>query len=97
MKIYKYGVPDDHFDGFLDIPSGAEILSTGVQVSEFGGRRRHHVFIWALVDPDAPVVRRRIISAPTGYVDLDVAGLDFIGTVQMPNGLVWHVFDGGEG
>jgi hypothetical protein len=66
--------------------------------------------LWALVDPDAPLLRREILIVGTGHpVPDEVAqcyedeftrhpqgsGGLYIGTVQQADGaLVWHVFTG---
>jgi hypothetical protein len=77
---------------YIDIPKGARVLSTGAQGFE--------VVIWVLVDPEAMKVPRMVFAHPTGP-DLpkildERPGTEFIGTVQMDDGLVFHVFDGGE-
>jgi hypothetical protein len=74
---------------FLAVPQGARVLSAGAQ----GG----DVVVWALCDPDAPKVRRLLAATPTGP-PLPRAFHDaaFVATVQMADGLVFHVFDGGE-
>jgi hypothetical protein len=44
--IHKYNIPlDTAHDCIINMPSGAQVLSTGFQDTE--------LFIWALVDPDA--------------------------------------------
>jgi hypothetical protein len=74
---------------FLDMPKGAQILSAGAQGDD--------VVVWAECDPDAPKVSRMVAAAPTGHpLPPAYDGADFIGTAQMADGLVFHVFDGGE-
>lgn len=84
----------------VEMPRGAEVLSTELM----GGV----VTVWALVNPEAPTVRRTLEVFATG--DVDVAGKRFIGTVinrqfvrlgerrtkEQLAPLVWHVFDAGE-
>lgn len=58
------------------------------------------VVLWASVDPYAAragrTVDRLVQVRGTGHeVDDDELG-HYVGTVQHPTGLVWHVFDGGE-
>jgi hypothetical protein len=74
---------------FMDVPEGATLLSVGAQ--------RGDVVVWALCDPEARKVRRLLAAHPTG-VELPRAlrGTTFVGTAQMDDGLVFHVFDGGE-
>lgn len=86
--IYKYELRP--WTLFLDVPKGATVLSVGTQEPE-------SIVAWLLVDPDAPRVSRMLAALPTG-VELPYAyeGTTFVGTVQMADGLVFHVFDGGE-
>jgi hypothetical protein len=81
-RIFKYRVQP--FMG-ASMPEGAAVLSVGAQGP--------HIVAWATADADAPLVMRELIVRPTGDAD---PGLAFVGTVQMDNGLVFHVFDGGE-
>jgi hypothetical protein len=93
--IYKYLVSP--FD-VTEMPRGAEVLSVGAQGDE--------IVVWAFVSYDdttkAPMekVPRRLVAVSTGYVfakDEDAPKRDqFIGTVQMRDGLVFHIFDLGE-
>lgn len=53
--------------------------------------------IWALVDPDALPVKRRILVAGTGHARDDLAHADYVGTILLnQDSLVFHIFDGGE-
>lgn len=74
---------------FLDVPMDATVLSVGAQGLD--------VVAWLLCDSQAPKVTRLLAAHPTG-VPLPPALLntEFVGTVQMDDGLVFHVFDGGE-
>lgn len=76
----------------LEMPAGASILSADAQNGV--------PTIWVLVDPEMPLVTRRMLVLGTGHeIALDAREhLDrFVGTVQSDDGsLVWHVFDGGE-
>ena len=69
----------------LQLPRGARILHVGQQAGS--------VFLWADVDPNAPVERREIQVAPTGGMPTAETPRRHIGTVQMRSGLVWHVFE----
>jgi hypothetical protein len=85
--VYKY--PLRPWSIFLDIPQGARILSCGAQGSE--------VVVWVLCDPDAPRVGRIVAGHPTGVkIPPALKDAEFVGTAQMDDGLVFHVFDGGE-
>lgn len=50
--------------------------------------------VWAVVDPAAPTVSRKLLSVATGQHS---PGGDYVNTFQMNSGaLVFHVFDLGE-
>lgn len=79
--VWKWPIADP-----MAMPAGARIVHVGQQ---------HGVpTVWALVDPAAPRVARRVEVVGTGY---KFAAGEYVGTVLMPNGLVWHVVDLGEG
>ncbi len=88
-KIFKYQI---NLDDTTLMHAGAKIVHVAEQA---GG-----LYVWAHVDPDAQEVDRSLIVAPTGgHVPLsgrNVSPFPRIGTVVMKNGLVWHIFDGGE-
>lgn len=84
--VFKYKVPiGDHVS--ISLPKGAQILSAQVQ--------RGTPCIWALVDPDQPMVERRFRFAGTGHaIKDDPMTLSFIDTFQMHGGdLVFHLFE----
>ena len=77
----------------IEMPEGARILSAGFQEST------KSLWVWALVDTDAPPRKRLIEVAGTGHGLSDlVEEAEFIGTVLMPpdGGVVYHLFDLGE-
>ena len=81
--IYKYSI-DPLFRTML--PEGAKVLSVGSQGSG--------MFLWALVDPNAPKVERTFDVYGTGHTVDYHDGMEFIGTVMMEGGaLVFHVFE----
>ena len=70
-----------------EMPCGARILHVGAQGED--------VCVWALVNPHVITEHRKIDAYGTGHpVPLDPGR--FLGTVQMDNGLVFHLFDGDE-
>lgn len=74
---------------FHDLPKGAELLSAGAQGLD--------VVAWAKVDPDARKVKRKLAALPTGQpIPPGLADTAFLATVQMDDGLVFHVFAGSE-
>ena len=83
--IYKYEVlVDDLF--VVKMPRAARLLDVQVQ----GGTP----FVWALVDTDAPLVRRRFALRGTGHPADDLETAAHVGTFQLQNGaLVFHLFD----
>ena len=86
MKVYKYPVLlEEYFD--LDLPEGAQILSVQTQCDK--------PFLWALVDPDAPVKAIDFIMVGTGHpLKEDPAHLFHHGTFQIHDGaLVFHLFE----
>lgn len=102
MTIWKY--PLHGGVRAVQMPAGARLLVVGAQppadishAAEWGSSSAA-VFLWAMVDDSAPVVARRILVGGTGH-QYDPAWRDapYVGTVQLPTGIVVHVFDGGEG
>ncbi len=88
-KIWKYLAPlVDTFDVMM--PIGSIPLTVQVQ--------RDEVFIWALVNPENPEVYHNFCCAGTGNpISEEVTNVfDYIGTVQIPVGLVLHYFYMGE-
>jgi len=73
----------------LEMPVGAQILSVREQGQD--------VCLWALVDPDAPKMKRGFLMFGTGYPIPDMP-LQFLGTAHLHGGaLVCHVFEIVEG
>jgi hypothetical protein len=82
--VYKYPVPpDDTFEMML--PQGAQILTVDLQFGEMQ--------LWALIDPDAPLNRRRFRLAGTGH-PIKERNLLYINTFQAHGGaLILHLFE----
>ena len=90
--VYKYRVA---LAGptFLEIPAGATIL-TPVQVQDRPPFQT--VVLWAIVDPEQPLMPVELYTARTGE---DVSGVtamqerpEHYGTFQLDSGYVGHVF-----
>lgn len=86
MRIYKY---DLEITDMQDIKTfrGARVLSAAEQ----DGKLR----IWALVDIDEEYRNKSIQIIGTGNpISYNIAeyNWEFVGTVLMSNGLVWHIF-----
>jgi len=81
MVIWKFTISPN----VLPImPKGAKLLSVGVQMGD--------PVMWAMVDPDAETEHRQIAVVPTGHMHVP-DNHAFVGTFQLPDGLVFHVFD----
>lgn len=82
--IYKYEIPRTGTICEIELPLGYQIIHAGPQ----GDR----IFIWALVDSEARKATEKFRIFGTGW-DLPFdETLHFIKTIQLPNGLVWHLF-----
>lgn len=85
-KIFKYPI-DIADEQFLELPQDARILSVQVQDGI--------ICIWAMVRPDNPTIRRRILVVGTGNpLPDEIWAAHYLGTVQVGRG-VWHVFEAG--
>ena len=84
LTIWKFSAPiTDRFQ--LVMPIGAKLLSVQLQNGD--------PQIWALVDPHADVERRTFAWVGTGLpVPVKAERAIFVGTVQLPSGLVFHLF-----
>lgn len=86
LTIWKYPLAVDA--SVLEMPMGAKVLSVGVQGAE-------DAVLWALVDPEAPKMKRRVRVYGTGHLVENETGelFEFAGTFQLAAlGLVFHVF-----
>jgi DNA-directed RNA polymerase subunit RPC12/RpoP len=83
-KIFKYPLAiDDEIE--ISMPEGSEILAVHTQMER--------PCIWAIVDPDAPLITRRLCIRGTGHTFKGNEG-KYIGTCQVDNEfLVFHVFE----
>lgn len=81
--IWKFAL--EGFDPVLEIPAGGEVVAVDLQ----DGR----LTMWAMVDPTEPRVQRQFHVVGTGETFDHPAS--YRGTVQMPNGLVWHLLEDG--
>jgi hypothetical protein len=85
--IYKYVLPI-HGEVKLKVPSLFRPLYIGTKEGE--------LCLWALVDPSTLEQTRIINIYGTGQPVELMSSFDYIGSCIMPNGLVWHVVDGGR-
>lgn len=83
-RIFKYPLKIED-EQIVLIGGGGRVLSVGVQ--------DNRLFVWALVDQSYSAAPVHFYIVGTGNPANHVAShMRFIGTVQMPSGLVWHVF-----
>jgi hypothetical protein len=86
-RIWKWNLRVEDLQEYK-MHEGAELLTVQAQGDE--------IQLWALVDPNARHVFRRIATYGTGYPVPDVSQ-KYVGTYQLHGGaLVFHVFDLGE-
>lgn len=100
--IWKFTIGFDQQSGVM-MPRGAEILK--VDASDYDRNDIRvglpSAYLWAIVDPEAPKVLRKIDVHGTGF-ELPQSGVflrkqNYIGSVQILSGtLVYHFFDMGE-
>lgn len=84
MTIWKYTIEIADVQ-VLMLPAGARILTVQIQHGT--------VCAWAVVDPEALLVARKLFIVGTGHpTDLNESDI-YLGTVQQ-GGFVWHVFEG---
>jgi hypothetical protein len=93
-EVWKFKVPmgEAHgYDSTIAMPGGAEIISVGHQGAD--------VYAWAIVNPEAAKVERRLGYFATGSPL--PPNWDYVGTVHVLDAdrpalgswLVWHVFE----
>lgn len=87
ITIYKYEVKVGF--NLFKVPTYARMLSFGQQDGKF--------YVWALVDTGfTQTQRHRIEVVGTGWELEGQSGFHrapFLGTLQDPDGFVWHAFD----
>lgn len=86
LKVFKYPIkPDDYFE--VSLPQGSQILTVDNQFENPN--------IWALVDPEKPMVTRTFRLAGTGHpIDHTQGDLFYHGTIQLMGGaLIFHLFE----
>lgn len=78
--VYKYHIT---YDGVLQLPIGAEILTVGMQDDR--------ITMWALIDSDAELEIRVFAVYGTGW-QIQEPNVKFISTV-FDGAYVWHLFE----
>ncbi len=86
MKIYKYRLDQNETSlQSIAMPADAKVLHVGEQYRE--------LYVWALVNEHSTNVNYKFFVLGTGEsIDHLEMNSKFVGSVQMSNGLVWHVF-----
>lgn len=77
--IYKYQLTGTDT---IDLREGSKVLHVGEQNGK--------LYLWATVDLSAKLWPSTFVAIPTG--ENVPSDYPYIGTVQMKNGEVWHVF-----
>jgi hypothetical protein len=62
FKIFKYELTGEEVQE-IELPQAAQILELDFQPTPDGGVR---LFLWAMVLPNQPIVRRRVVALATG-------------------------------
>lgn len=81
--IYKYALAITD-DATVEMPRGAKVLAIESSLVP------HALFLWAIVDPDAPLETRHFSVRGTGHPLGDVG--KHLATIQA-GPFVWHVFE----
>lgn len=88
QKIFKYPFECSPYQD-ITMPEGGHILSLQTQ--------RNTPCLWAMIDPEKPLVSRRLLTFGTGHEVVapeDSVRLDFLGTYQVESGqFIFHVFE----
>ena len=84
-KVYRYTIIISEKQ-IVTMPRGAQFLSVIEQADS--------IQLYALVDPDAPEKPYEVFLRGTGIPidDTYLRYCDFVGTVKMRDGFVWHIF-----
>lgn len=83
--IYKYEIPLTDEIIAMEIPDNYALC----EVCQQNGK----LFMWCMVYIHANIVKRYFKIVGTGHKIEGIEHLYFLRTVQMPNGLVWHLFE----
>ena len=83
--IYKYQLTPTMERIFLSVPGGMKFLHAGEQDGA--------LTVWSIVNTESPSQDVWIRVYGTGWPIESPWTLTHIGTVQMTDGLVWHVFE----
>jgi len=82
--IFKYELPLIGEPFQVQLPDGYAICDIQAQGNV--------ICLWAMIDSHAPFITETFQIYGTGWKIDDVHLKEFLKTVVMPDGLVWHVF-----
>lgn len=82
--VYKYPLQITSYQK-VGMHQHAQVLHVGAQGNQ--------LFLWALIEDQLPGQERHIRIYGTGHEIDQSMVLNHLGTVQMPDGCVWHVFE----
>ncbi len=83
-KIFKYEL-SSAFAQEISMPQDAEIISVQLQ--------RNMPCIWAIIDPEEKLVKRKFVTIGTGREFDGARNLIYRGTDQQDDYFGWHVFE----
>ncbi len=83
--IYKFPLLPSS-NGVIEMPMNAVVLTVQMQGNV--------PTLWASCHPTAPKEMRSFFIVGTGHIFEPSHNARYIGTVQMNNGLVWHIYEG---
>lgn len=84
--IWKFALSPHTIE--IDMPNGSQVLCANEQNGS--------IYIWAIVDPNATLVKRKFRVIGTGW-EFENGLLIYISTVELANGnLIFHVFESFE-
>ena len=87
LTIHKYAhVMEAGGTATFDMPRGAIVRHVGYQGQQ-------DVAIWVEVDTKMPRMERTFTIIGTGHPAPEAWDATYLGTVQTPSGLVWHVYE----
>ncbi len=86
--IFKYTIPIT--DGLIElkIPLDHEFCDIQVQGND--------LVMWLFIDSHGQFIKKKFKIFGTGEYIHDPDDYFYLKTVQMPNGLVWHIFEANE-
>lgn len=96
-QVWKFPLGIDDI-AEVQMPVGAEVLYVDVQEDENTGVAGDGTrpYIWARVDPNAPMETRRFRFAGTGHPLEENVGKHLRSFQMLGGKLVWHLFELGE-